>query len=220
MIAKDIIDAARDFAITGSELQVTDIMMLRALARAERAIYTLVIPINEDSLAEVEVFDASAVEDALNSEDSPLVLPEFYSILEGTVTYGDGFKPKSPLFLIPARMKGEMPEYHPAAYLIGRAIQPVRRHPHLAFSDEWQGVESIAVRYTPRPRPPKRLNDTLTLPDMAEDYLVMALADFMLISLGEQVESVSAQHIGARDGLVAALINLDATTTWTVRDLG
>lgn len=215
--AGDLINAARDFQLSGSELEVTDKMMLRALARAEKVIYHLVSPINEDALADTQVFDAEAIQAALD-EETPLELVEHFTVLEGVVRYSLEI-PGVPFFILPARTAAEMTEYFPAGKLIGRKLHLIRRFPAFTQMDEWAEVEDLTVRLVPVPPAPEDLDALLSLPDMAEDYLVLALADFMLGAMGERSRATTDQHLAARDSLVVTLASQDATTTWRVRDL-
>lgn len=218
--ASDLIESARDHGFSGSRLQVTDKMMLRALARAERSIFSEVVNLNEEALASTVEFDADDITDSLDNGVG-LTVGEHYLIIDGTVRY-DNYPtdPDSPLFIVPARMKEEMVEFYPAAYILGSDLYLIRRFPAYSQNDEWEDATTLTIRYVPKPDAVARLVDTVTLPDIAEDFLVMYLAEFMLRQLGELDEGVIAQHQQARESLIQSLANRDSTTTWRVRDVG
>lgn len=220
LTTSSLITAARDFAARGSDLEVTDKMMIRALARAERAIYTQMADLNPDALAAVTTFTGVQVQAALDA-GTALSLPEHYTLIDGTLRY-EGYPndPDSPLFFVPARLKDEMQEYYPAAYLLGQDLYLIRRFPAYTNSDEWTDTDTLTIRYLPVPTAPTALASELTIPDIAEDYLVLSLADFMLGAMKERDEAVTSQHLQARDALIGTLAQQDSTTTWRVRNLG
>lgn len=205
--------------MVGSDLEVTDKMMLRALARAERMIYDTIAAQNEDVLATSTSFSSTEIDAALE-DGTGLRIPEHYTVLGGTVRY-DGYPndPDRPLWLVPAKMKDEMPEYFPAGYLFGQELFLIDRWP-ASDNDEWEEADTLTLRYLPVPEAPTRLVSELTIPDIAENYLTLAVADFMLTAMGQKMDSVTSQHLAARDALVRTLLQQDSTTTWRVRDVG
>lgn len=206
LVAKDILEEARDFAPLGSE-KVPDKPLLRALARGERIIYELVSHIDDTALAKTETFTEQEVSDAISNKTA-LVLPNYYNVLGGAVKYAADNSAN--LTLLPATHQSTQSYPVPSAVLIGQELR-------IVDSSGWDDAEGLDVFYTPVPVAPTTLIAELSLPDFSRDYLVLYVATTILRALGILEDVAYTQLTQAQQSLVENLTHQDMSTTWRVR---
>lgn len=210
LVAKDIIEQARDFHPAFLNNDHSDKMLLGVLSRLQRQLYEQVVKLNEEALAENYTL---AIADILAAEDTQggVVLPDHYLVISALLRYSTGTM--APVEFVDYR--AEEAEF-PAAALIGQELFPF---PSIRWEDT--NIEDMLIRYVPVPAKLTALTSELSLPVQAEDALVMGLVLFMATRanvMGE-LPSILEQAQASVTSFVDMLTDQDTTTLWTVRKI-
>lgn len=211
LVAREIINAARDHHPEFLRNDYSNVMLLRALSRAQTALYQAAFSENEEALATSKQFPRATVEAAVKT-GTGMSLPAHVLILGVVVRKTDGHSCKMQLVPYTDLLSMEEKKAFPAGALVGQRLHPVA-------SDDWADVKNVSVRYVPMPEKLETLDQELTIPDTAENAVVLALVVFMaqrgnlLSSLPGIVESAGA----AQQAWVNMVAEQDTTSSWTVK---
>lgn len=207
LIAGSIIEEARDTALQDSS-RVPNKVLLRTLKRLERGVFEAVLDMNEDALATERTYDSF---DLAVLDELTLPLPEHYLFLGARVKQ-KGWESFVEVVLTPNRRGPDANLPRPAARIIGSDLKLIE-----VVADEWGGAEELIIRYVPVPAEPTNLTSELVLPVIAENYLVLGVADFIHRSLGIKDPELTTRADRALASLVNVLATQDDTVTWTIR---
>jgi hypothetical protein len=216
LTASNLINEVRDLTFVGSE-KCPNATILRALARAEREIIEAAISLGDA----VEVFAAEATFDANDiaasfSGGTPLAVPSHYAILDAFAELGDDAR--RVVFILPARMRFETPQYELAGFLDGNELR-LRTFDFDDEGSEWDDVTTLRVRYIPVPTAPAALASNLTVPDFCQTFLVLRAACFVkqFVNGGRTDPDLEVKAKEAKTALLDVLFNHDASVTWSTR---
>ena len=216
MLARDIIDEAREFHIYFDKEAHPDTMLLRALHRAEMRFFDLVATLAPGALAVDKVFDKTDIDAAVLG--APLVMPAFRALLPTALLVDN-------LGIHPVSLHEDEESAGGATYM----IRVIGRELYLAQPAAFQAeipaltLESmlnrfglseatgLRVSYIPQPAPITDLGATLVSPDDARRYLQAELVKFMALRHPELARE--------RQGLLteAAMLQEDVIAFYTAR---
>jgi hypothetical protein len=216
MLAREIIDEAREFHIHFDEHAHPTTMLLRALHRAEMRFFDLVATIAPGALAVDVVFDEDDLTAAL--EGTPLELPDNRAVLPlAVLSNANGIFPVS---LMQDEESAGGGEY--MLRLIGRQLHVAQPAAFLATLSEdaeeaiynpFTVVEATGLRvsYIPQPAPITSLDATLVSPDDARRFLQAEIVKFMALR--------DPGMASERAGLIteAAMLQEDVIAFYTAR---
>lgn len=209
LVARDIIDAARDFHPGFHQHDFSSAMLLRQLYRIEKSLFEQVVKLDEEALATNKVVAKGLITAAMRTE-SGVSLPPHYLVLSAKVRYKDRDETSQIEFIDYRQTEA----YFPSASIVGQRLHPFP-------SEEWDSpaVKDVLVRYVPLPERYTALTDELAIPEAAEEALVQGLAAFMARrgNLAMELPGIFEYAAAAASSFLAQIAEQDMTSLWTVR---
>ena len=186
MLARELIDEAREFHISFIEEIHPTTMLLRAVYRAEARFFDIVANIAPDALAVDLVFDAADIAAAILG--GALTIPAYRSLLPTGVLVND-----QGIFPVAITSDEESSGGNPLTVrVVGRSLylaQPTAFQAEMPSSvsttlqnySYFDGASALRLTYIPSPEPITDLEATLVSPDDARRFIQADLVKFMAL---------------------------------------
>lgn len=167
LVARALLESARDFHPAFDPRQHPDRVLLRQLSAYQRMLAGKALELNRTALVATDVIDMATYDFAVGHP-----FPSVHALHGGTVTFGDGATVVLAITAWQNRME-RMPRYgcfRQGGVLFLRGVP-----------EEWSGVTSVSLSYAPIPAELTAPADTLALPDYAEPACIAFLAYAMAL---------------------------------------
>jgi hypothetical protein len=178
LLAKDLIDEARDYHIAFDPQRIQDRILLRVLSRAERAIYQLVNQEADEVLSVWYLFDAAEIAAAL-ANDAPIPLPENLLVGSGYV-HVTNTDQKYPLTILASfQQHNPARPWRPTVWIDYQGMWLVDLRRFGGTETGWENYDEIVAEIVQAPPQLTAPTDVLTLPDITRNALVDVMVAFM-----------------------------------------
>lgn len=223
MTAAEVIEEARDHHGSFDRARVPERVALRALSRLVRRLAEKVTAQSEDALAVPHEIDQATLLAAVESR-AGLALPQHLLLLGNPFTWRSDRPGMIPVELTDyaGAYQGGI-ERFPAVVLQGGKLFPVNLKDVPCLGDVrsgWEDYQGLKLTLVPLPADLDLPGDTVGLPDVAKDALVLNLAVFMAGRSGAAVVKdlpmLAAMAQDAETAAVNTLAAMESTTHWQI----